>query len=256
MGIKDWFGGDKKKAAFRDKLKEAVSDGRLSSNDLKDLEKLRKDLDVPNANEDRTVMRREIYNEAVGAARREGELTATDAHELQKIQKFLGLRDDQVERTRWDLAKLRTLTEIRHGNLPIVPSSNASLRGVEMEPGETAHYSMSVEMLDLPTTRQNDGLRMEFGRGYEQGAAQMHVLPEDGAKPQGDASVILTNRRLIVKTASGKSAAVRYAPQAQIALYSDGFRLERTVGNTVLRFKSKSPETAEIVGELLGALNR
>jgi hypothetical protein len=256
MGIKDWFGGDKKKAAYRDKLKEAVSDGRLSSHDMKELEKLRKDLDVPNAAEDRTVMRREIYNEAVGAKRREGELTGTGVHELAKIQKFLALRDDQIESTRWDLVKLRTLTEIRHGNLPTVPANNASLRGVEMEPGEIAHYSMSVEMLDLPTTRQNDGLRMEFGKPYEQGTAQMHVLPEDGAKPQGDAAVIITNRRLIVKLPSGKTAAVRYAPQSQIALYSDGFRLERTVGNTVLRFKSKSPETAEIVGELLGALNR
>jgi hypothetical protein len=115
---------------------------------------------------------------------------------------------------------------------------------------------MSVEMMDLGSTRQNDGLEMQFAGGYESGAAQMHVLPEDGAKPQGDASLVLTNRRLIVKTAGGKTAAIRYAPQSKIALYCDGVRLERTVGNTLLRFKSKSTETAEIVGELLGVLMR
>jgi len=256
MGIKDWFGGDKKKAAYRDKLKEAVSDGKLDSHDMKELEKLRKELDVPSASEDRTVMRREIYNEAVAAAKNDGEVSATDAHELAKIQKFLALRDDQVEKTRWDLARLRTLTEIRRGNLPEVPPNNAALRGVELEPGEVAHYSMSAEMLDLGTTRQNDGLEMQFGGGYESGTSQMHVLPDDGAKLQGDASVIVTNRRLVVKTASGKVAAVRYAPQSKIALYCDGIRLERTVGNTLLRFKSKSAETGEIVGELLGALMR
>ena len=49
------------------------------------------------------------------AARQDGKITATDAHELAKIQKFLGLRDDQVEKTKWDLARLRTLTEIRNG---------------------------------------------------------------------------------------------------------------------------------------------
>ena len=256
MGIKDWFGGDKKKAAYREKLKEAVSDGKLDSSDMKALEKLRKELDVPNAAEDRTVMRREIYNEAVAAARSDGELTGTGAHELAKIQKFLALRDDQVEKTRWDLARLRTLTEIRRGILPEVPANNTSLRGMEIEPGEIAHYSMSVEMLDLGTTRQNDGLEMLFNGGYESGASQMHVLPEDGAKPQGDASVVITNRRLIVKTASGKVAAIRYSPQAKIALYGDGIRLERTVGNTILRFKSRSSETGEIVGELLGQLMR
>jgi hypothetical protein len=31
MGIKDWFGGDKKKQEYREKVKEAVSDGKLST---------------------------------------------------------------------------------------------------------------------------------------------------------------------------------------------------------------------------------
>ena len=35
MGIKDWFGGDKKKEAFREVVKDAVADGRLDAKDLK-----------------------------------------------------------------------------------------------------------------------------------------------------------------------------------------------------------------------------
>ena len=115
---------------------------------------------------------------------------------------------------------------------------------------------MSVEVLDLPTTRQNDGVRAEWAKPYEQGTAKMHVLPEDGAKLQGDASVVITNRRLLIKMENGKIAAIRYGPQAQIYLYSDGVRLERTVGNTVLRFKSNSEDTIEIVAELLAAVMR
>jgi hypothetical protein len=254
MGIKDWFGGDKKKAAFRDKIKEAVADGKLDTQDMKKLEEFRKELDVSGAGDDRTVLRREVYNEAVAAVRNHGKVTATDAHELAKIQKFLALRDDQVEKTRWDLARLRTLTEIRQGNLPVVPPTNASMRGVQLEPDETAHYSMSVELFDQPSTRQADGLRMHWGKPYTADAAKAHVLPEAGAKPQGEASLILTNRRLIIKTEGGKTAAIRYGPQAQIYLYSDGIRLERTVGNTLLRFRSKSEEISEIAGELLAAL--
>jgi hypothetical protein len=254
MGIKDWFGGDKKKAAFREKIKEAVADGKLDTKDLKELEEYRKELDLAGAGDDRTVLRREVYNEAVAAVRRDGEVTATDAHELAKIQKFLALRDDQVEKTRWDLVRLRTLTEIRHGNLPTVPANNSSLRGVQLEPEEIAHYSMVVELFDQPSTRQANGVRLEWAKPYESLSASVHVLPEDGAKPQGDASLVLTNRRLIIRTENGKTAAIRYGPQAQIYLYSDGIRLERTVGNTLLRFRSKSGETAEIVGELLAAL--
>jgi hypothetical protein len=253
MGIKDWFGGDKKKAAYREKVKEALADGKLDSQDLKNLEEARKELNVTEARDDRTIIRRALYNDAVGVVKGEGEVTAADAHELAKIQKFLALRDDQVETTRWDLQRLRTLTEIRYGNLPIVPGTNASLRGVQIEPEETAHYTMTVELFDQPSTRQADGLRMEWGKPYIPDAAKMHVLPESGAKPQGDAAVIITNRRLILKTEGGKSAAIRYSPTAQIYLYSDGLRLERTVGNTLLRFSSGSEATAEIVGELIAA---
>src|SRR5215210_2902473 len=104
MGIKDsikgWLEGDKKKEAFRDKVKEAVADGRLDSEDLKNIEEARQELGVTEARDDRTVIRRAIYNEAVQAVKKDGEITATDAHELEKIQKFLALRNDQVEKTR------------------------------------------------------------------------------------------------------------------------------------------------------------
>ena len=72
MGIKDWLGlGDKakKKQAYRDAVKEAVSDGRLSNSEMMDLSNLQKELDVTDAADDRTVIRRELYNEAVEAVR-------------------------------------------------------------------------------------------------------------------------------------------------------------------------------------------
>ena len=258
MGIKDsfksWFEGDKKKDAFRDKVKEAVSDGKLDAQDLKDIEETRQELGVSEARDDRTVIRRAIYNEAVNAVKKEGEVSKTDAHELDKIQKFLALRNDQVEKTRWDLARLRTLTEIRNGNLPVVPANNATLRGVQMEPEETAHYTMSVELADLPTTRGNDGIAVQWGKPYEAYSVAAHALPADGARPQGDGSLVITNRRIIIKTESGKSAAIRLGPEAKLFLYGDGLRIAKTVGNTVLRFKSKSDETGEIVATLLAAV--
>jgi len=210
---------------------------------------------VTAAADDKTVMRREIYNQAVGAVRDRGALSNTGVHDLARIQKFLALRDDQVEKTKWDLQRLRTLTDIRKGNLPLVSSNNVSLRGVQLEPDEVAHYSLQVDVLDVPSTRQADGLLVTWGRPYEQGSAAAHVVPEAGSRVVGEAAMIITNRRLILRT-NGKTAAVRFSRDAQIYLYSDGVRLARTVGNTILRFRSKSEDTAEIVGELLASLMR
>ena len=67
--------------------------------------------------------------------------------------------------------------------------------------------------------------------------------------------MIVTSKRLILKTGS-RSAAIKYGPDAQIYLYNDGLRLQKTIGSTLLKFKSGSEETGEIVAELLSALMR
>jgi hypothetical protein len=266
MGIKDWLGGekiekmkelfqgDKKKQEFRDHVKEALQDGRLDSKDLKELEEKRQELGVTDARDDRTVIRRALFNEAVDAVRKDGELTATDQHELGKIQKFLALRDDQIEQTKWNIQRLRTLTDIKSGNLPTMPSNSTALRGVQFEPGEIAHYSLGIDLFDQGSTRGADGVRALWAGKYD-GSARVHTLPEGGAKPIGEGTIVITNKRLILKTGS-RTAAIKYAPDSQIYLYNDGLRLQKTIGSTLLRFKSGSEETGEIVAELLSALMR
>jgi hypothetical protein len=254
--LKELFGGGekaRKKEQYRDKVKEAVQDGRLSSSDLAKLRALRAELEVTEASDDKTELRREIYNEAVDAVRAHDGISATGQNELAKIQKFLALRDDQVERTRFRVARLRTLNEIRSGNLPVVSDANVALREVNLEPGEIPHYAMSVDILDQPSTRQADGLPVLPGQPHAEGAAAAHALPGEGAKNMGEATLVITNRRLVLKT-RGRVAAVKLGAEARLFLYGDGLRLERTVGNTLLRFRSRSEETPEIVGALLSAL--
>ena len=253
MGIKDWFGGDKKKAAYRDKVKEAVSDGKLSQTDLHDLAQLREQLDVTDAADDKTVMRREIFDEAFGAKRSQGQLTQTGLQDLQKIQKFLALRDDQISETKVEMNRLRMLTEIRKGNLPTVPPSHAAMRGLKIESEEVAHYTVQVHMFSSSRVG-NDGMPIDVNFKYAEGASRAHFLPQEGAKPAGDGTVIITNQRLIIKTDSGKVASVKFGGEGQAYLYNEGLRVKGTMNNTLLKFKSGADETAEIVGELLATL--
>ena len=255
MGIKDLFGGGKKKAAFREKAKEALAEGRIVAGKAEALAKLSAEHEIDNPGDDKTMLRREIYNEAAANVRARGKLSDVENAELAKIQKFLALRDDQVERTKLNLEKLRTLTEIRQGKLPVVASNNAALRGLQLAPGEVAHYAVQVDMLDRPTTGGHDGVAVKWNTAYAVNSSRAHELPAEGAKEGGSGYLFLTSKRLIFKGAT-RPAAVDYSPQANFVLYTDGLRLERTVGHTLLRFRSKSADTAEIVGELLAALMR
>jgi len=250
MGIKDWLGGDKKKEAFREEAKEALT--KVTPGRVDELIKAAKKHNVENPADDKTQLRRDVFNKAAGAVRAQGHLSSREIEELAKIQKFLALRDDQVERTKWDLAKLRTLTEIRKGKLPVVPANSVALRGVQLLPGETAHYAVQVEVLDRGSMGGHGGVPVKWATPYTINSAKAQGFPEDGNKELGEGYLFITNKRLFFK-GENRSAAVEYSPKASFFLYRDGIRLERNVGNTLLRFKSKSDETAEIVGELLSA---
>ena len=251
MGIKDLFGKGKKKAEFREKAKEALS--KFTPGKAEELEAIGKAHEIDDPGDDKTMLRREIYNKAAGAVKARGKLTTGETAELAKIQKFLSLRDDQVERTKWELVRLRTLVEIRRGQLPLVPGSNAALRGVQLEPGEIAHYAVQVEVFDRPTTGGREGVQVKWGAPYVVNSAKGHTLPLQDAKALGGGHLLITNKRLYYK-GERQQAAVQYSPQADIFLYGDGLRLQRTVGHTILKFKSGSSDTGEIVGELLAAL--
>ena len=253
MGLKDLFGGNKKKEAVREKAKEAAK-GKLTPGKAAELEAIAKEAGEDLA-DDKTKLRRSIYNQAAGAAKARGKLTSNEAQELAKIQKFLALRDDQVEKTKWDLTRLRTVTEIRNGHLPAVASNHPALRGAQFNPGEIAHYCVPVNVEDFPSASGQPGQRVKWATPYAINSARGHSLPAAAAgKDLGEGTLILTNKRLYLR--AGKTAAVQYSPQANLYLYSDGLRIERTVGHTILRFKSTSDGTAEIVGELLAALMR
>jgi len=256
MGLKDLFGGGKKKEELVEKAKDVIGqDGRLTPNTTAKLKAFAEENEADLA-EDKTRMRRDIYNSAVGMAKARGKLSEGEAAELAKMQKFLALRDDQVENTKFDLARLRTVTEIRQGQLPSVAPSHVALRGVPFDPGEVAHYAVQVDIQDRPSPSGMPGVAVKWATPYAINSARTHALPTDGAKDLGQGYLIFTNKRLVLRPAQGKLAAVAYAPEANLFLYADGLRIERTVGNTVLRFKSKSDGTAEIVGELLAALMR
>jgi hypothetical protein len=252
VGLKDLF-KDKKKEAFKEKAQE-VAQGKLAPGRAEELARVAKEHGQDVA-DDKTMMRRSIYNKAAAAAKGRGKLTADEANELAKIQKFLALRDDQVEKTKWDLTRLRTVTDIRNGKLPHIDPGHPSVRGMQFLPGEVAHYQVPVGVEDRASASGKLGQQVKWATPYVVNSARAHVLPSgEGTKELGEGTLILTNRRLFLR--ANKTAAVEYSPQTNIYLYGDGLRLERTVGNTILRFKSKSDGTAEILGELLAAVMR
>lgn len=254
MAIKDWFGGNKKKDEYHQKLKEAVSDGKIDSRKTEELEKLRASLDVDDIADDKTQLRRAVYNEAAGAVKASGKLTSAEAAELARIQKFLALRDDQIDNTRRDLGRLRLLTDIRAGKLPVVPPTSASVRGLALQADEVAHYALSAEVFDQMGGSSDAGKeacwRIQASALPADGLAD---VPTGGANSIGEGQLVVTNQRLIFRGAKN-TYAFKFGTETEMYLYRDGIRLPKKLGNTILR--AKSPENLLVAAELIARVMR
>lgn len=248
MGIKDWFGGDKKKTEFREKVKDAVSDGKLTPEKIAELEAARRALDVEDASDDKTRFRREAYNEAVSAVKAGGKLSSDEARELARIQKFLALSDEQIEKTRWDLVRLKTFTDIREGRLPVVSATHNALRRLKLEDGEVAHYCVPAEIYLVPDAGSAVGSKFTAGSTYVLGAGSAHELPMKDAIKQDAGVFLMTSKRFLLR-AEGHDHAFDLRAVEPYHFYRDGMRFKGRKGQTLLRFQSEG--VVDVVGALL-----
>ena len=253
MGLKDMLFGKKEdanKVAYREEVKKAVSDGKLTAGKMAHLEKLKGDLDVTAASQDFTMVRREQYQTAADAMMAHGKLTETEEKELQRIQQFLGLKDLQIAQTKLELGRLRILTDMRAGKFPEISAQNTVMRGLRLAEGEVAHWAeiaIALEGQD-PGGTAGIGLRLPPKVAYQPGSAAAYTLPLKGATPAAEGHLILTSLRIIMK--GEKTSAFTYDKPEEINLYKDGVRLRMGKGRAIL-FKFRSVESADFIGLLI-----
>ncbi|MSQ50645.1 MAG: hypothetical protein EXR28_02025 [Betaproteobacteria bacterium] len=250
MAIKNWFGGDKKKAEYRDKVKEAVSDGKITPERIAQLEALRHELETSGLDDDKTQIRRSVFNTAVDAVKSGGALTSSQAAELAKVQKFLGLRDDQVDKTRMDLAHLRKMTDVRHGPLPVVSPENSAMRSLKLEPEEIAHYCVAADMLNAVEAGPVAGRQVAAGGEYRPGSSSSFALPVKGADAIDEGVFILTNQRIIFKGVRTTSFTLKQA--SEVFVYREGLRLDLKKKQVLVKFRAEN--IADVVATMLTQL--
>jgi hypothetical protein len=252
MGLMDMFKKkDTAKETFRDEVKKAVSDGKLTPDKMARLEKLKQELDVTSASQDYTMVRREQYQAAAEAIKATGKLTEKEEKELQRIQAFLGLKDAQIAQDKAELGRLRILTEMRTGKFPTISAENTVMRGIKLGEDEIPHWAEIAIMLEGqdPGGPAGMGLRLVKNAAYQVGTANAYTLPMKGATPVAEGHLVMTSLRMMFK-GPDKVNGFTYERPEEINLYKDGLRLRMGGGRAVL-FKFRSVENADFIGLII-----
>src|SRR5262245_37405022 len=79
---------------FRQALLQAVEDGKLSNEEISELDKKKAEFGL--TDDDVRQVRAEVYTTAFTVAKADKQVTAEEEKELEKIQKYLKLADDEI----------------------------------------------------------------------------------------------------------------------------------------------------------------
>jgi len=239
------------KKVFIQALMEAVGDGKLSNNEIDELEKRKIELEL--SEDDIRSVKTEAYLAAFNAAKKDSQVTSEEEKELSKIQEYLGLEDGEIDHSKKELSRLRLLNEIQQGNMPIV----FSIAHLVIQKGEKVHWvEPAILAEEKVVSRRYEGgsqgvsLRIMKGVSYRVGSHRGHLVSEVGVVAVSEGELVLTNNRLVFR-GDKKSLSVKLGNILDIQLCASGLQFSELNKSKPKLVKFKEKGNCDIIGAIL-----
>jgi hypothetical protein len=243
------------KREFKKQLIEAVSDGKITSDEIALLDSKYTEYGLSSI--DINEIKVQAYTLAFNAAKSDSVITAEEAKELDKIAKYLHIEDSEIENTKIEFARYRLIAEVQRGNLPVVEGS-----GLILLKGEITHWIERASLLEERVLRSRYvggshgiSLRIMKGVSYRVGSHRGHLVSDTGIVPVSTGNLIFTNKR-ITFLGDKISFNLKLEKLLNVELLKDGIELIEASGkNRTLQFSVS--DNTEIVGAIVSQiLNR
>lgn len=235
------------KKEFREVLLHAVSDGKLSKQEIDELDKKKTEFSL--TADDVKSIRAEVFATAFSVAKNDKQVTEEEEKELKEIQKYLGLADNEIHASKKELARLRLLNEIQKGNLPTVAVNN-----LVIQKGETAYWvEPAILGEEKVISRRYEGgsqgvsFRVMKGVSYRVGGHRGQVISETGLVPVSDGEIIFTNKRIIFR-GKGKVFAIKLDKILDIRIFQNGLQFSENNKSKPRIVQFKEEGNQDIVG--------
>ncbi|MBI2342833.1 MAG: hypothetical protein HYV02_00615 [Deltaproteobacteria bacterium] len=238
------------KTEFKQALMQAVSDGKLTPDEMAELEKKKVELGLTEI--DIAGMKAGAFAAAFLATKSDRQVTQEEEKELKAIQGYLGLADQQIAPTKKELERLRLLNEIQNGNLPVVRAPNLILQN-----GEQEHWIEPGALIEekVVSRRYQGGssgvsFRIMKGVSYRVGAHKGTLVSETDLVPVSHGDLVLTNKRIIFQ-GNGKSFGTKLDKVLNIQLFNNGLQFSETNKSKPKMVRFSRTGNDDIIGAIL-----
>jgi hypothetical protein len=248
-----------KKEEFKQIVLRAIDDGKLTDEEIEEIEKRQAELDLSDS--EVKGIRIHAYKTAYLNAKEDGSITTAKIEELEKLKTQFDLTDDDVACEQKVLLRLRLITQIAEGSLPVIAKHDlpAELGNLILQKGETVHW---IEVVALKEEKviskkyeggsQGVSIRLAKGLHYRVGGHRGHLVSTSAVVPVSIGGFIITNKRIIFR-GDKKSFSLRHDNILDISFYDDGVSIAETSGKNRLVTFAKN-DNIDIMGAIIDSV--
>lgn len=189
----------KNKKEVEELLVKAISDGRLTAEEISEIEKKKTEFGF--TDKDFEKLKITIFSLAFKAVKSGKILTKDGETELENIQKYLAIPDSDIFAEKQEIKKLRLITKISEGDIPSVEINN-----IILQKNEIGYWVEPVELIEEKVLyRRYEGgssgvsFRVMKGVRYHVGGFKGHMVSDVGKVTVDRGDLIITNKRVIFR---------------------------------------------------------
>ncbi len=216
----------RRRAIYQGQLEGAVADGVLTPEEVAQLEKLRAEGALSDAEVRMAALA--VYRRALGAAMADSRITEDEATTLHRMQELLGLTDRDLAGDAAHLRRMRLLAQIERGELPDVDAP------VELPVGEAGHWTVQATLCERiaysarPPADPRALLFTVDGAEPFSAAGEREMLGTSSSVLPVDLGVLVVTGRALRFRGAKSDLIIPHARVRRIALFRDGLRLDLT----------------------------
>lgn len=240
----------KNKKELKDLLVQAVQDGKLTTEEIADIEKKKTELGL--TDKDIENIKHQLFSLALKATQVDGDLTEKEETELLNIQKYLSISDNEIVNEKKEIDRLRLMSRIKNGDIPPITVVNLVL-----QKGEIGYWSEPSTLVEEKViNRRYEGgssgvsFRVMKGVSYRVGSYRGRTITDMGKVVVDDGDLIITSKRLIFR-GRNKSFGILLGKLLDIHFFKDGLQVTEANKSKPRMFGFRGSENTEIMTAIM-----
>lgn len=229
-----------------------LQDDKLSEKEKEFLSKLEKIFNIPS--KFITTEAVKSYNRVFKKQIEDRKLTDEEEKLLDKLKDDLKLSDSMIARSLDELERLKLLTEIQEGKLPVTPTN------MILQKNEICHWTAPAKLCEERVISKHykggySGVSFRVARGvyFRTGGFRGHPVVEKGVIEIDSGNLNITNKRVVFSGVK-KTAVFPYKKLVDIQLFKDAFQITKEGRSKAQFFKVDDMEVVTAI--ISGAVRR